>query len=61
MVTYVFQHLECEVGYFGPRCKTPCPPPTYGPFCRLLCHCNQSKCNNIRRCETGKILSVNYP
>lgn len=61
MVTYVFQHLECEVGYIGPRCKKPCPPPTYGPFCGLLCHCNQSECDNIRGCETGKILSVNYP
>lgn len=27
MITCVFQYLECEVGYIGPRCKTPCPAP----------------------------------
>lgn len=59
MITCVFQYLECEVGYIGPRCKTPCPAPTYGPTCRLLCNCNGSECDNIKGCATGKI-SSNY-
>nr|XP_034316721.1 cell death abnormality protein 1-like [Crassostrea gigas] len=44
--------VECEVGYIGPRCKTPCPAPTYGPTCRLLCNCNGSECDNIKGCAT---------
>lgn len=55
MITCVFQYLECEVGYIGPHCKTPCPSPAYGPTCRLLCNCNQSECDNIKGCVTGKI------
>lgn len=56
----VFQYLECEVGYIGPRCNTPCPSPSYGPLCRLLCNCNQSECDNIKGCVTGKILFSNF-
>lgn len=52
----VFQHLESEVGNIGPRCKTPCPSLSYGHFCRLLWHCNQSECDNIKGCVTSKIL-----
>lgn len=52
----VFQYLECEVGYIGPRCQTPCPSLSYGPNCRFLCNCYQSECDNIKGCVTGKIL-----
>lgn len=44
--------VECEVGYIGPHCKTPCPCPAYGHTCRLLCNCNQSECDKIKGCVT---------
>lgn len=52
---YVSPHLECSVGYIGPRCQTTCPFPSYGIFCRNYCNCHQSECDHIKGCVTGKV------
>lgn len=59
---YVSQHLECTVGYTGPRCITPCPFPSYGLFCKENCICHQTECDYIKGCPTGtcNIYIYNY-
>ncbi|XP_048767851.1 angiopoietin-1 receptor-like [Ostrea edulis] len=41
--------IPCEVGYYGIDCAEPCPFPSYGKECQLLCNCSEAQCNH----ETG--------
>ncbi|XP_029111755.1 scavenger receptor class F member 1 [Scleropages formosus] len=42
---------RCKHGFFGARCKTPCPPEFWGPDCRELCQCHpHGRCHP----KTGK-------
>ncbi|XP_048767856.2 multiple epidermal growth factor-like domains protein 11 isoform X2 [Ostrea edulis] len=42
--------IPCEVGYYGIDCAEPCPFPSFGKECQLLCNCSEYQCNHKKGC-----------
>lgn len=42
---------QCEDGYFGQKCISPCRYPSFGRKCQSECICDRSNCNHIKGCE----------
>lgn len=51
--------VECEVGYYGQKCNSPCRYPSYGTLCQNNWAVAQHiKCNHIYGCEN--ITDIKY-
>ena len=44
-------YTECSVGYIGNHCSLPCPYPSYGKGCQMLCNCRKDECIFNSGCE----------
>lgn len=50
--------IECEAGFYGINCSTPCRYPNYGKDCQQECSdCGQEKCNSTLGCLSSNVLT----
>lgn len=50
-------HLtDCETGFYGRNCSSPCRYPNYGKDCQQDCsHCNLDECNSTLGCMSSDV------
>ncbi|XP_052707558.1 uncharacterized protein LOC128182843 [Crassostrea angulata] len=48
--------IDCETGFYGENCSSPCRYPNYGKYCQQDCsHCNLDECNSKLGCMSSDI------
>lgn len=54
---YPSSHLkDCETGFYGENCSSPCRYPNNGKYCQQDCsHCNLDECNSKLGCMSSDI------
>lgn len=48
---YVYQFIECSVGYSGDNCSVVCPSDSYGKLCSQTCDSHCISCHHIFGCN----------
>lgn len=61
---YVYQFIECSVGYSGDNCSVVCPSDSYGKLCSQTCDSHCISCHHIFGCNvteetTGNAFEIN--
>lgn len=61
---YVYQFIECSVGYSGDNCSVVCPSDSYGKLCSQTCDSHCISCHHIFGCNvteenTGNTFEIN--
>lgn len=58
MVILSYHLTECEAGFYGINCSTPCRYPNHGKDCQQECSdCGQEKCNSTLGCLSSNVLT----